>query len=200
VKEVRLQTHKRKYELLQMEDSETITDFFTKVTRLVNQIKNCVEVIPTKAIVAKILRSLAPKFDHLVVAIEEAKDLSTLSKEELLRTLESHEQRMNERSAVKAKAEVALQAQPNKNKKVKGKWNKGKGGNNSVSNKNSSQEGGSSSQNGGRGSYNGNHRGGREGKEGRGGYKKFDKSNIQFYNCQKYGHFADECNGEKKEP
>lgn len=24
--------------------------------------------------------------------------------------------------------------------------------------------------------------------------KKFDKSRIQCYNCQKYGHFADECN------
>jgi hypothetical protein len=33
-----------------------------------------------------------------------------------------------------------------------------------------------------------------------GGYKKFDKSNTQCYNCQKYDHFADECNGEKKEP
>ena len=37
VKEVRLQTHKRTYELLQMEESESITDFFTRVTKLVNQ-------------------------------------------------------------------------------------------------------------------------------------------------------------------
>jgi hypothetical protein len=87
VKEVRLQTHKRQYELLQMEDSETVTDFFTKVTRLVNQIKNCGEVITTKAVVAKILRSLAPKFDHLVVAIEEAKDLSTCPKKSYLAPL-----------------------------------------------------------------------------------------------------------------
>ena len=36
VKEVRLQTHKRTYELLQMEDSENISDFFTRVTKLVN--------------------------------------------------------------------------------------------------------------------------------------------------------------------
>ena len=36
VKEVRLQTHKRTYELLQMEDSESISDFFTRVTKLVN--------------------------------------------------------------------------------------------------------------------------------------------------------------------
>ncbi|MCI24580.1 hypothetical protein A2U01_0045765, partial [Trifolium medium] len=113
VKEVRLQTYKRQYELLQMEESEIVADFFTKVTKLVNQIKNYGEVITTKSIVAKILRSLAPKFDHLVVAIEESKDLSTLSKDELLGSLESHEQRMNERNAVKAKPEIALQAQSN---------------------------------------------------------------------------------------
>ncbi|MCI55545.1 hypothetical protein A2U01_0076796, partial [Trifolium medium] len=69
------------------------------------------------------MRSLAPKFDHLVVAIEETKDLASLSKEELQGSLESHEQRMAERAAGKAKAEVALQAQPNKEKKNKGKWN-----------------------------------------------------------------------------
>ncbi|KAK2458009.1 hypothetical protein QL285_005216 [Trifolium repens] len=111
VKEVKLQTFKRQYELLQMEESESIGDYFTKVTRLVNQIKGCGEVLTTKAVVAKILRSLLPKFDHLVVAIEESKDLSTLSKEELQGTLESHEQRMSERAAGKAKADVALQAQ-----------------------------------------------------------------------------------------
>ncbi|MCI40913.1 retrovirus-related Pol polyprotein from transposon TNT 1-94, partial [Trifolium medium] len=38
-----------------------------------------------------------------------------------------------------------------------------------------------------RGGFNGGHIG------GRGGKKKFDKSNIQCYNFQKYGHFADEC-------
>ena len=111
VKEVRLQTHKRTYELLQMEDTESITDFFTRVTKLVNQIKICGEALTTRAVVSKILRSLAPKFDHVVVAIEESKDLSVLTKEELQGTLESYEQRMTERAAGKSKNDVALQAQ-----------------------------------------------------------------------------------------
>ena len=70
MKEVRLQTHKRTYELLHMEDSENIFDFFTRVTKLVNQIKTCGETLTTRAIVSKILTSLAPKFDHVVVSIE----------------------------------------------------------------------------------------------------------------------------------
>ncbi|KAK2396029.1 hypothetical protein QL285_057704 [Trifolium repens] len=146
VKEVKLQTFKRQYELLQMEESESIGDYFTKVTRLVNQIKGCGEVLTTKAVVAKILRSLLPKYDHLVVAIEESKDLSTLSKEELQGTLESHEQRMSERAAGKAKVDVALQAQSKQEKKNKGKWNKN-GGNHQQQNSKENQESHSSSNN-----------------------------------------------------
>lgn len=174
-----------------MEESENVGDYFTKVIRLVNQIKGCGEVLTTKAVVAKIFRSLLLKFDHLVVAIEESKDLSTLTKEELQGTLESHEQRMNERAAGKAKADVALQAQSNKEKKNKGKWNKNEGSHQQQNSKDNQESYSSNNKNGG------NRYGGRG---GRGGYKKFDKSNIQCYNCQKYGHFVDECNGEKKEP
>ena len=90
VKEVGLQTHKRTYELLQMEYSESISDFFTRVTKLVNQIKICGEALTTRAVVSKILRSLAPKFDHIVVAVEEGKELSKLTKEGIKGTLESH--------------------------------------------------------------------------------------------------------------
>ena len=91
-----------------MEDSESIFYFFTRVTRLVNQFKTCGETLTTRAVVSKILRSLAPKFDHVVVAIEEWKDMSILSKEELQGMLESHEQRMAERTAGKSKSDVAL--------------------------------------------------------------------------------------------
>lgn len=59
------------YELLQIEESESVADFFTRVTRLVNQIKMCGEVLTSSSVVAKLLRSLLPKFDHVVVAIEE---------------------------------------------------------------------------------------------------------------------------------
>ncbi|XP_058776221.1 uncharacterized protein LOC131650531 [Vicia villosa] len=79
-----------------MEENESITNFFTRVTKLVSQIKVCGEVLTSRLVVAKILRSLAPELDHVVVAIEESKDLSIFKKEELQGMLESHEQRLKE--------------------------------------------------------------------------------------------------------
>ena len=48
-----------------------------------------------KRIVEKVLRSLSPKFEHIVAAIEESKDLSKLTRHELMSSLEAHEQRMS---------------------------------------------------------------------------------------------------------
>ena len=45
-------------------------------------------------VVEKILRSLANKFEHVVVAIEESKDLETHSIKELLGSLQVYEQPM----------------------------------------------------------------------------------------------------------
>ncbi|XP_026399487.1 uncharacterized protein LOC113295361 [Papaver somniferum] len=71
VKKVRLQTLKRKYELLQMETTETISDFFSNTLNLVNEMKVNGDTIEDSAIIEKILRSLPKKFESKVTAIEE---------------------------------------------------------------------------------------------------------------------------------
>ncbi|XP_019432269.1 PREDICTED: uncharacterized protein LOC109339311 [Lupinus angustifolius] len=102
LKKVRLQTMRRKYELMEMEMSERIAQFFNRVISLTNQMKACGEVIKDQAIIEKVLRTLTPNFDHIVVAIEESKNLAELKIEELQGSLEAHEQRLIERSTEKS--------------------------------------------------------------------------------------------------
>ena len=57
-----------------MEASERIADYFTRVLNLADQMKSCGE---------KIMRTLIPSFDHIIVAIEESKDVESMKIEEL---------------------------------------------------------------------------------------------------------------------
>ena len=54
----------------------------------------CGEDLLDKKIVKKILISIPHKYDAIVTAIEQTKDLSTLSVTELMGSLEAYEQRL----------------------------------------------------------------------------------------------------------
>ena len=58
LKKVRLQTMRRQYELMQMENNEKIIEFFNKIITHMNAMKNCGEKILDQTIVEKILRTL----------------------------------------------------------------------------------------------------------------------------------------------
>ncbi|KAK2407603.1 hypothetical protein QL285_043206 [Trifolium repens] len=129
LKQVRLQTLKRQFELLQMESNEKVSDYFNRITQVSNAMKACGDVVTDKHIVSKIMRTLSYKFDVIVVAIEESKDLSTMKVEELQCSLEAHEQRVNERSKERS-VDQALQAHTWKQhggNKYKGKKHSKKG-------------------------------------------------------------------------
>ncbi|XP_058726725.1 uncharacterized protein LOC131628503 [Vicia villosa] len=171
-----------------MEEKETINDYVTRITRLVNQIKSCGETILEQNVVSKILCSLMSRFDNIVVAIEESKDLASLSKDELQSSLEAHEQRMDERGSNKAKVEIALQARFNeKSKGSKGKWNS-KGNQGGGDSQNSKGQKGESSNSNGYGDRS-NAKGG----------KLRDMSKIQCWKCKKLGHFQAKCGAKQWE-
>jgi len=66
------------------------------VILLRNQLRLNGEDLDGRKMVEKILRSLTRKFEYIVVAIEESKDLSFLSLESLIGTLQSHELRIKQ--------------------------------------------------------------------------------------------------------
>ncbi|XP_073221541.1 uncharacterized protein [Cicer arietinum] len=118
---------------------------------ITNQMKANGEVMIEVVMIEKILRILTQRYDHIVVAIEESKNLDTMKLEDLQSYLEAHELRVKERDKDQDEEVGGSRSQQNSDNKSK-----------KPSGKN-----------------------------------KFDKRRVQCYNCQKYGHFADECRSKK---
>jgi histone H3/H4 len=78
-----------------MKDIELIKEFSSRTTKIINKIKSYGDNVFYKRVVEKILRSLIQKFEHIVVVIEETKDLLRLTIHELMGSLEAYEQRVN---------------------------------------------------------------------------------------------------------
>ncbi|PON49260.1 hypothetical protein PanWU01x14_231350, partial [Parasponia andersonii] len=93
-RDIKLQALRKDFENMRMKDNESIKDYSSRFTELVNQMKIYGEDVPDKKIVDKILISLPEKFDSKVSVIEETKDTSKLSLQELMGSLKSFEQRM----------------------------------------------------------------------------------------------------------
>ncbi|KAI3521063.1 hypothetical protein L1887_10522 [Cichorium endivia] len=79
---VRLQTLRCEFDNIKMKETESVEDYYNRVILLLNQLRLNGEKIEDTRVVEKILRSLIRKFEYVVVAIEESKDLSLLSLED----------------------------------------------------------------------------------------------------------------------
>lgn len=113
-----------------MNEGKSVADYFTRLLTVTNYMKTNGEQLTTLMIVEiKAMRTLTPRFDDILVAIEQAKDLEEMQVQELQGALEAQEIRMDERNIERFNTEQALQAQAskkndggsNKNKKGKGK-------------------------------------------------------------------------------
>lgn len=124
VRTIKLQTLRRDLENITMKDSETTKNFYSRVKDIVNQMSIYGEVFADKKLVEKILISLSEKYDPIVTAIEESKDIKTLSVTELMGSLEAYEQRLSRRN--KAPIESAFQSKLNFGKSQKSKEDGGK--------------------------------------------------------------------------
>ena len=79
-----------------MKKSESIESYFSRLSDIKNEMKLNQYNISDRTFIEKILNTLPIKFDHVVVVIQEMKDLEDLSIEDLHGSLILHEQSINE--------------------------------------------------------------------------------------------------------
>ena len=84
-----------------MHNEEIIASFFLRLDDIVNRMRNLSQTITDTTMVEKVLRSLTPKFESKVSAIEEKQDLQTLTIVQLHGILTSCEMRKGGPSEVK---------------------------------------------------------------------------------------------------
>ena len=111
VRAIKLQSLKRDFENLKMQDVEVLQDYFSRVMELVNQMKIHGDDIADKRVVEKILISLPQRYDSIVFIIEQTQDMEKLSVEELMGSIKAFEVKLNSRS--EKSTESAFQSQLN---------------------------------------------------------------------------------------
>ncbi|KAE8650579.1 hypothetical protein Csa_010963 [Cucumis sativus] len=177
---VKLQSLRKEFETLMMKNRESIANFLSRATTIISQMQTYGETITDQTIVEKVLRSLTLKFDQVVAAIEESKDLSTFTFIELMGSLQAHESRINR--SMERNEEKAFQV-----KDVVPKYN------------NSDRV---MTRGRGRGGYRGQGRGTEKGckqneEKGQFRVQSSNKANIQCYHGKKFGHVKADCCDQK---
>jgi len=99
-----------------MKDDESIEQMYSRFQTLVSGLQILKKSYVTSDHVSKILRSLPARWKPKVTTIEEAKDLNTLSVEDLVSSLKVHEIGLNEHEHAKKVKSIAL---PSKGKSSK---------------------------------------------------------------------------------
>ncbi|XP_023755295.1 uncharacterized protein LOC111903769 [Lactuca sativa] len=111
---VKLQSLRRQFETLNMKPNEAVKEYLAKAASIVTQMRAYGDKISDEIMVAKVLRSLPVKFDHVVAAIEESKDLKTFTFDELMGSLQAHEARINMNHTQEEEQAFQIQGEQNR--------------------------------------------------------------------------------------
>ena len=118
IKEAKLQTYRAQFELLHMNNDETVGDYLERVNNVVLSIRGLDEKMDNSVVVKKVLRTLTTKYESKVSAIEEAKDLNALTWDELHGSLTAYEMRADKGKGQDVQASFKSKVQTNENNDI----------------------------------------------------------------------------------
>ncbi|XP_020243636.1 uncharacterized protein LOC109821889 [Asparagus officinalis] len=194
VKEVKLQALRWEFENLRMGDAQSVDEFATKLTTLVNQIRSLGETMEESHVVKKLLHCVPPKFLQIAATMEQFDDLKTMQVDEVIGALKAHEERYRDyddwhEQALLIRGDPKPDAKSSRGKEFLSQNNRGHGRGYSRGRGHGRGRG-----NGGRGSSTSTRRGTNGGHEG-----GRDKSMIKCFNCNNFGHYASECRSKHRD-
>jgi hypothetical protein len=102
-----------------MKDDETIEEMYLRFQTLVSRLQILKKSYVASDHVSKILRSLPARWRPKVTTIKEAKDLNTLSVEDLVSSLKVHQISLNKDEHAKKSKSIALPSRDNSSKALK---------------------------------------------------------------------------------
>ena len=197
VKVARIQTLKAEFETLSMKETDCVDDFTGKVTNTVSILRTLGDKIEEAQVVKKLLRAVSSKFVPIASTLEQFGDLDEMSVEEVIGRLKAYEERMKGFVDNDDRKLLLTHKEWSDRNKKKGGESKSKANRGGFNNSR------------GRGRGRGRNGGGRGGRGKGGSYNQkdgnqstsssHDKSGIQCYNCQEFGHYAAECKNPRKE-
>jgi len=182
------------YELFKMKEDESIEQMYSKFQTLVSGLQILKKSYVASNHVSKILRSIPTRWRPKVTAIKEAKDLNTLSVEDLVSSLKVHEIDLNEHEPAKKVKSIALPSRGKSSKALK-----------VVEYEDESPDGDSNEDPAEKMAILSNKLGylarkNRKLLSKKGGYKSSKKEDHNgCFNCKKTGHFIVECPDLQKE-
>ena len=87
----KIQSLRREFENLAMNQDEKVSDFSSHFTKIISELRDLGERLEEKEAVAKLLQSMPVTYDSLTFSLEQFGNMRGLSIDEVIRSLRVHE-------------------------------------------------------------------------------------------------------------
>ncbi|KAJ9566346.1 LOW QUALITY PROTEIN: hypothetical protein OSB04_002312 [Centaurea solstitialis] len=180
VREARLQSLIAKFDNLKMKETGTIDEYASQLSGIASKSASLGETLDEKKLVKKFLTSLPRRFIHIVASIEQILDLKTVGFEDVVGRLKAYEERIHEDEPIGNQSKLMIhKAESNTRHPESSKSGRGRGmgrgrGGRQIPHQNRSAPIGNGEFDKSKG-------------------KAKDRSKIQCFRCDQFGHFASVC-------